>query len=306
MRNNNHAFLITAYRDPVSLLALLKQICEIPYAKAFLAVDLNQDCNFLSHVDRIENLHPALKHSVYRLTMRWGGESHYAAMMHLMRDAIDEGYTHFHTLTGQCRLTYSASMFTKFFDSNSEKIFLEYFQLPHYGWSGEGGLARMKYFHLHNIINLKSSRALRALDRFCVSVQRVVGVNRLSVNQYFGGSGYYSVTQEAAELLIADFHKNSVRYRHSFCTEEVIPQTVLCNSSLMVRGLIQNCNLRYINWQKKHGEIPAILDEMDLEPLLAGKYLFARKFDSRFSSCLNLPLPDELGHKFLELPSGSR
>jgi len=40
--------------------------------------------------------------------------------------------------------------------------------------------------------------------------------------------------------------------------------------------------------------------------LLAGKYLFARKFDSRFSSCLNLPLPDEMGHKFLELPSRFR
>jgi hypothetical protein len=73
----------------------------------------------------------------------------------------------------------------------------------------------------------------------------------------------------------------------------------------MARGLIQNCNLRYINWKKKHGEIPAILDEMDFESLLAGKYLFARKFDSRFSSSLNLPLPDEQAHEFLELSCGS-
>ena len=53
MHHNHHAFLITAYRDPMSLLALLQQICEIPYAKAFLAVDLNQDSKFLRYVDHI-------------------------------------------------------------------------------------------------------------------------------------------------------------------------------------------------------------------------------------------------------------
>ena len=299
MNHINHAFLITAYRDPGSLLSLLEQISKVPNAKAFLAVDLNQKYNILSYVDNITNYCPTLNHSVYKFAMRWGGGSHYGAMMHLMQSAMEEGYSHFHTLTGQCRLIYPATIFTKFFELNSTKIFMEHFQLPRHGWSGEGGLARMKYYHWHDIINLRSYRALRAFDRFCVSVQRAIGINRLSVNQYYGGSGYYSVEKEAADLLLTDYRKNSIHYRHSFCAEEVIPQTVLCNSSLMERGLIQNCNLRYINWQKKHGETPAILDEKDLKSMVAGKYLFARKFDSRFSTDINIPLPEELAHQWL-------
>jgi hypothetical protein len=88
---------------------------------------------------------------------------------------------------------------------------------------------------------------------------------------------------------------------NTFCAEEIVPQSVLCNSSLMDDGLVLNFNLRYLNWNSKHGEVPAILDADDYQSILQGKYLFARKFDSRYSNELQLPLAEENSAKWMGL-----
>jgi hypothetical protein len=70
----------------------------------------------------------------------------------------------------------------------------------------------------------------------------------------------------------------------AYVPEEIFFQTYFLNSPM--RGSIVNDDLRYTDWRKRNGSIPAFLDESDLEPLLRSKALFARKVSSDISSDL--------------------
>ena len=55
--------------------------------------------------------------------------------------------------------------------------------------------------------------------------------------------------------------------------------------------------LRFILWAIQHGENPGLLDLSNLDAILGGEYLFARKFDSRYA----LPLIKAVQAKQSEL-----
>jgi len=296
MQIDKHAFLITAYRDYDSLWELVNQIESIPWAGVFLAVDSRQGTEFTQRIAKLLSCKNLLVRYVHIVPMYWGGGSHYKALIKLMDFALHEGFTRFHTLTGQCRLIYPTHVFIDFFQNNKNYSFIEYSKLPTVGWANEGGLGRIKYYHLHDFINLKSHSILRALDRICVIFQKIIGVNRLRSIDYYGGSGYYSITRDAAKLLVENWELVCKEYNNKFCSEEIAPQTALCNSDLMTKNLILNYNLRYVSWRKKHGEMPAILDGGDFKNIVSGKYLFVRKIDSRISRELHFPLLEEF-HK---------
>lgn len=294
-----HAFLITAYRDPNSLAELMRQIASIPNSGAYLAIDSRQEKKTIDEITKSYEINEISGNKIIKIDMRWGGTSHYAAMMQLMQNALKDECTYFHTLTGQCRLICPPSVFTEFFKKNSMQNFLSYFPLPANKWSQEGGLARLKYYHANDLVNMKNFRTLRIIGRIFALLQRVIGVNRLDNIIYYGGASYYSIGAKAAQLLVGDWVKNCTRYRHTFCVEEIIPHTVLCNSDLMNLGLIKNNSLRYVNWNKKYGETPAILDADDEETLLSEAYIFARKIDSQISKGLKLPIEENLARKLL-------
>lgn len=83
----------------------------------------------------------------------------------------------------------------------------------------------------------------------------------------------------------------SLLFEHTYCPEELYFQTVLMNSPHA--GRVVNDNLRYILWEKRHGSLPAVLDESDFEPLKASGALFARKLSSPVSSGLMALLDQE-------------
>ena len=70
--------------------------------------------------------------------------------------------------------------------------------------------------------------------------------------------------------------------------EEMYAQQVLMNSPY--RDRIVNDNLRYVDWNPRHGHQPAILDESDFDRLMDGAFehdpIFARKIEVGFSDRL--------------------
>jgi hypothetical protein len=77
------------------------------------------------------------------------------------------------------------------------------------------------------------------------------------------------------------------------CAEEFVPHSIILNSEYGQNHRKQFiCNhLRFISWDVANGESPGILDMSHLDAIAAGQkneypYLFARKFDSRFSLAL--------------------
>lgn len=190
-------------------------------------------------------------------------------------------------MTGQCRLIVSSSDFMKFFETNSAKNYLENFALPSEGWNMNGGLDRVRYFHLHDILDLKTSFVSKVFAFAFLRCQMLLRVDRRSKNvNYFGGSGYYSLNLPAMDYFLAEYRTARKHYRHTYCAEEVAPQTILCNAPAEIRATIVNDNVRFVLWEEKHGEIPAILDEGDVKAMGQSNALFARKFDSRFSQKL--------------------
>jgi hypothetical protein len=70
--------------------------------------------------------------------------------------------------------------------------------------------------------------------------------------------------------------------RTTYIPEEVFFQTYFLNSDL--RSLVLNDDLRYTDWRRRNGSVPAYLDDSDALAVLASDALFARKVSSDVSA----------------------
>lgn len=282
-----HAFLITAYRDASALEGLIIQILKIKGAKIYINIDarsqelISRIINFLESKDKSRIYLQSNK------KVHWGGFEHLNIFIELLNLAIEDQCEYFHTLTGQCRLTQTIQEFEDFFEKNKALSFIENFKLPTKSWPGNGGLNRIKFFQLYDLLDAKKpGKFFKRLNKHFIHLQKLLLVNRLKNTDYFGGSGYFSISKEAGKYLLAKFLIQRNQYKNTFCPEEVAPQTILLNSPLNIKKNIVNDNLRYVLWEDKYGEIPGILDEKDLGLLLEKKYFFARKIHSKYSQNL--------------------
>ena len=128
-----------------------------------------------------------------------------------------------------------------------------------------------------------NNKLFMILDCLFILIQKLFFINRLNFKKYYGGVGYFSFSLEAANYLIENYEKIKQKFQNTFLAEEIISQTLFLNSQRSLRKNIKNKTLIYQNWIKKGGEVPAILDNKDLILIKnKKKYIFARKFDSRF------------------------
>ena len=124
------------------------------------------------------------------------------------------------------------------------------------------------------------------MNTLFIQIQKWLGVNRLQDRKYYGGIVYFSINKIAMEYLLSQWPNLEREFRLTFCCEETAPQTILLNSPEIIRNTLVNFDLRFILWTTQHGENPGLLDERNLEQIQKGDYLFARKFDSRYSKQL--------------------
>ena len=88
------------------------------------------------------------------------------------------------------------------------------------------------------------------------------------------------------QYLLTEWNRTKFLYKHTFCCEETVPQTILMNGPDELKNSLVNFDLRYMLWEYKHGDNPGYLDEDDFLAIRAENYFFARKFDSQISKKL--------------------
>src|SRR6185312_15690759 len=168
------------------------------------------------------------------------------------------------------------------------KEFIETFSLPTNRWA-DGGMNRVHYYNLYDVVNAKRYSGNKIIQSALKAQKKLRIKRKLSADlpPLHGGSTWWTLSRECVKYVIDYTDTNPAllnRLKHSFCSEEIYFQTIIMNSPF--KDKVTNENLRFISWEYKHGSIPAILDEHDYSAIKKGDHLFARKFESNFSSGL--------------------
>lgn len=280
-----HGFLITAYRDAPMLQALIEQLLALPDAYLWINIDGR-------YPQVIAQIKPYLKRlnsprvQLWTRRVRWGSYEHMDVFLQMAHAAMQVGCEYFHTITGQCRIVRPLDQFEQFFHKAQGKSFIQYFALPDVNWNGIGEprLDRVKYYQLHDFLNARRwGIVFEILNRSFKGVQKLLGVNRLKNRTYYGGIVYFSLHQQAMGYLLGEWQRIAHEFKYTFCCEETVPQTILLNGPQALVDTLVNFDLRFILWATQHGENPGLLDLSNLDAVLGGEHLFARKFDSRYA-----------------------
>jgi hypothetical protein len=282
-----HAFLITAYKDEVQLCHLITQLLKYN-SRVYLHVD-KKSRDLQENLERKYSGNKNVCILQDRVKVYWGGFSHLEAILALLKRAhADEDNLRFHLLSGQDLPIRSKKELDDFFRTNVEKEYITCFKLPDTQWAN-GGLDRVNYFHLNDILDPKNYLFPRINGRF-LRLQKFFGIKRKmpsGISSYYGGGTWWSITRKAADEIF-DFQKKHPgflrRFRNTYCPEEIFFQTILSHSSL--KENIMPEDLRYIDWNVEGGKFPPVLDETYLEKMFSRKKFFARKFDSGISASL--------------------
>jgi hypothetical protein len=276
-----HAFLITAYKDEEQLSSLVTQLLKYD-SLIYIHIDKKSKSlqkNFRDRYagnDRVKIIADPVK--VY-----WGGFSHLNAILILLEKAYENpANSRFHLLSGQDLPIRSKKDFDAFFEINGHKEYITNFKLPAPQWQN-GGLDRIKYYHLNDILDPKKYFFPRINGRF-IRLQKWLGMKRKQpsyISDYYGGGTWWTLRREAVNEIMSftKKHPDFVScFKHTYCGEEIFFQTILCNSKLKVSIISED--LRYIDWSAPDGKFPPVLDESYLEKMYQKEIFFARKFDS--------------------------
>ncbi len=279
-----HAFLITAYKN----IHHLKSIMEY----------FDDNCTFYIHIDKksivTEKELNSLKASTQNLFVsrkfktNWGGVNHLNCILLLLKEALlNKENEYIHLISGHDFPIKSPSYFTTFLNENKGRQFMEYFPLPNKIWEN-GGMDRLQYYNMYDFIDGKG-KYQAYINKF-INIQKKIGFKRqLKFNgiNLYGGSTWWTLSYDCCKYVIDYSEKNSFflkLFDYTFCAEEIFFQTVIMNSTF--RKDVLNNNLRYIDWEYRNGNIPAVLDKSDILKLTESEHLFARRFEYPTSKSL--------------------
>ena len=287
-----HAFLITCYKDVGMLQNLVNDALRIKTSKIFICIIKgSEDFNKIT-LNKFRKYNKRVNISFFY--SKWGSVNHYNAFISLLNKAMKSKCNYFHWLDNRTQIIVNREKFINFFEKNKNYSFLDIFKIPSKKWKFySGGLDRIKYYHLTDLINLdfKNNKYLFSiLNFFYIFIQKFLLINRLHFKKYYGGQGFLSLSLNAAKYIIQHYKFYKKRLKSTFLAEEIISHTILMNAPKKIRHKIINKNLIYQNWSRKHNEVPAILDYKDLKYIKNPKksYIFARKFSSKIKSSQSL------------------
>ncbi|PJM74044.1 glycogen branching protein [Bifidobacterium primatium] len=279
-RHTWHSFVITAYKDLENLERLIGRLQA--RNNVFLHIDASSSMIRDEDVARFNELPNVYAEKRYAIS--WGSYKHLLSLLGLTRKAIEhteaEGYIHL--ISGQDIPIRSDEEFEEFFSGNRHIYMdcrtieeMEPHQRAMYQWKNR--LWRYDYWN-------KVVHALRNVD---IALQKTLHL----ANDNFGGERnlaqglvWMSLPVEASQYVI-DFVDGHPRFMRDLyqaqIPEEFLFQTVLVNSPYA--GNIVSDNLRYMDWHKRNGSLPAYLDESDYSKAMESGCFFARKIDSGIS-----------------------
>lgn len=268
-----HAAVITAYKDAPTLLRLVRTLRAEGIA-AFVHIDAKSRLG----TAEMAELRTAARLVVQRHRIYWGSYSHLAAIIELMRAALDDPQvTYLHILSGQ---DFPVGRVVDATDPAAILMDVEPLEV-----SPDCVRDRVRYRKLAHAV--EGVRWLyRPLDKLLLTAQRMIGRGRQRSRVYdriYKGIIWMSLPRDAARHCLEDTQAQRFlrEVRGFYLPEEFFFPTVLMNARF--RDAVVPSR-RFTIWAERHGVIPGILDIGDLPAILRSDSLFARKIDSRISA----------------------
>jgi hypothetical protein len=277
-----HAVLITAYKDYPSLARLVERL-DRDFFKVYIHIDSigSIGCEQTDELKRL-GVWVTRDHAI-----RWGSMTHLHAIIDLLRAAVCEGgVDYIHIISGQDYPLAEPEEFDVRCDGHIFMNFERVSEAPHD--IRERYALRNIFYHLQTG-SRAANRIYRYLDGWSRWLQKSFGLKRARLGPFtalYKGIVWMSFPASAGAKLLDDPAADSFfrAIRTSYIPEEVFFQTYFLNSDL--RPLVVKDDLRYTDWRRRNGSVPAYLDESDSEPVLGSRALFARKVSSDISGGL--------------------
>lgn len=272
------AILITAYKNYHHL----EEIIQCFDANFELYIHLDKKSK-ISDIE-LANLrkYDTVKLLEQKYKVNWGGFNHLKSILYLTEQALKSSDSYyFHLISGHDFPIKKNTYLVDFF-KNNDKEYIECHSIPRIGWANNGGLDRIEYYNLFDVLNAKRPKQNAKIWQF-IEFQKKSGFKRsisFKMPKLYGGSTWWSLSRCCVSYVVEYTQKNKFvlnRFKNTFCSEEFYFQTVIMNSSFAAK--VVNNDLRYIDWVARNGNNPAVLDDTDFETLKKTHAVFARKFD---------------------------
>ena len=268
--------MVTAYKD-IDRLKILTDLFD-------------DDFSFYIHIDKksriakeeIELLENAKNvHFISReYNVNWSGFNHTKCILLLSKEALkDKRIKYIHLISGQDYPIKSCQEIKDLLVKKNGAEFLAHFELPTKNWpASNGGLNRVDYFHLYNLLNVKTKMGSKINSAF-VKIQKKLHLkrNREHLPKLYGGWSWWTLSYPCLKYVIDYTEKNPLffkRFEYTAMACEMYFQTIIMNSPFK-KNVINN-DLRYIVFNEGNPN-PNILDESDYEGIVSSDAIFARK-----------------------------
>ena len=280
----NHAFILSVHTNPDQIKLLVKTLL---FGDVFIHVDKKQESLFQQLKDyylKYENVHVIEN----RISVNWSGLSQVIATLNLLEavKTMNKDYDYVHFISGQDLLLMTHQELDMFILKKNKKEFIEVKDIENYKW-------RLKQFSFFRENPNNRKKLYRLLDILLRLIQMpFVRRNNLQGLNLYKGSSWFSITYPCALYIL----KKSCHYINDFkytaCPDEHFFQILVMNSSF--RKFVDCSNYRYVIFEGLNTS-PKTLTLKDYPRFMNGKYMFARKFDSKIDNKVIKKVFSQLG-----------
>lgn len=224
---------------------------------------------------------------VPRVSVTWGGFSIVKAELNLIKTANSYGeFGHFHLLSGEDFPVKNNEQIDCFFSNHSQSNFLEVSSRIKKQNVDRYYLRYQQYHLLQDTLIGKKNNAFKYIDFLSCYLQRFIGMERIEKRKIKSGAQWFSLNQEFIEYILDHEKWINDQFKYTYCPDEAFIQTLIRNTkfekTLFDNG---NSNLRFVDfyWKSKHDLTPRYLTNKDFKLITDPHYVFARKFDVKYS-----------------------
>ena len=297
------AYLISAHTDAPQLRRLIEALH--PEAEYFVHIDLKSSiAPFLRELGNFPNVHFIPE----RVNVRWGTMLEVEYQMNLIRAAVHHPrhFDHIFFLSGMDYPLWSRSRISQFLRENAGREFLQGICLdtPDIGERQRRMYTISRPFFRSRRLSILARKALKFIGYRKKRHFQVEGREW----KLYKGSAWWCISEELAAFVLEQYETKpqiAHYFRDSFCPAETLIQTIAFNSPhwagrcILSEGPYQSLAaltpLHFIEYDP----VIKILDESDLDRLLASGKMFCRKVVSGRSD----NLVDELIERNMEVQS---
>lgn len=216
-------------------------------------------------------------HIVDRVKVNWATYSHLYAVKSLLSEATKTYHSHYHVISGADLPIKNQNQIHNFFSANKKKEFVGF--AP--SFRDHTAFQKNYLIRYYRNSNKRLIYLAKKGNGALLKIQKKLGVNVLKNfnGEIKKGHDWFSVTHDAALLLIQEEPKFKKYFYWAFCPSEFFAQTILFNSKYKDSIFdIDNEDIgaqRCIDWKRG---APYVFKKIDFDLLTQSNMMFARKF----------------------------